>query len=102
MKCAIYEVKVKTSDNLEFLGQTLDFLVIGDIEPAGGDAREAGELVELLGVEVGGDHRATLLDELEGGGSANSYRYNQNDTYDYAISLIRRIIPVLVKTIRWR
>ena len=70
---AIYEVKTKPPDNLEFLGETLDFLVVGDVEPAGGDARDAGELVELLGVEVSGDHRATLLHELEGGGSADSY-----------------------------
>ena len=46
------------------MGETLDFLVVGDVEPAGGDARDAGELVELLGVEVGGDHRATKVDQL--------------------------------------
>ena len=51
--------------NLEFLRESLDVVVVGDVQPAGRDALDAGELVQLLGVHVGRDHGASLLHELE-------------------------------------
>ena len=58
--------------NLELLREPLDILVVGDVQPAGGDPLDASELVELLGVQVGGDHGATLLHKFEGGGATDS------------------------------
>ena len=60
------------SCNLEFLCESLDVIVVGDVQPASGDALDAGELVELVGVEVGGDHGATLLHKLEGSRATNA------------------------------
>ena len=61
--------------NLEFLRESLDVVVVGDVQPAGRDALDAGELVQLLGVHVGRDHGAALLHELEGRGATDSCTY---------------------------